>query len=282
MVGKLGKKFGPDLSDIAARMKKEEMLTSILMPNDKIAKGYETISVLTIDGDTHAGFIMRETDDTLSLGIANAKQVDIPQDDIEFRKEMKASSMPEGLIKQIAPIEFLDLVAYLQRQKAVGAVRQDGWITLTSKTKPKLRKHGGYREISRDAEIQLGRTMTNPSWHENAHLFLSDLPDEGHDFVFHSAHDTANPAITIRLSKESEIGHIWLQNRLSSQFHERAKGLTIWTSTDGKSFEKVWTSSKTPAEWSIDLPAGTRAKYVRIGIDGKGTFHLNRAVIYGK
>ncbi len=282
MVGDLGKKFGPDLSDIAARMKKEEMLTSVLMPNDKIAKGYETISVLTIDGETHTGFILKETDETLSLGIANGKQVDVAQDEIELRKEMKASSMPEGLIKQIAPIEFLDLVAYLERQKAVGAVREDGWISLKSKTQPKLRKHGDYQEISRDAAIQLGRTMTNPTWNDNAHLFLSDLPSGGNDFVFHSAHDAVNPAITVRLPKESEIGHIWLQNRLESQFHERAKGLTIWTSIDGKKFDKVWTSKDTPAEWSIDLPTATRARYVRIGIDGKGTFHLNRGAIYGK
>ncbi len=282
MIGDVGKKFGPDLSDIAARMKKEEMLTSMLMPNDKIAKGYETISVLTIDGDTYTGFILKETDDTLSLGVANGKQVDVPQDDIELRKEMKASSMPEGLIKQIAPIEFLDLVAYLERQKSVGAVRKGGWISLKSKTEPKLRKHGDDQEISRDAAIQLGRTMTNDDWHDNAHLFLSDLPSHGNDFVFHSAHDATNPAITIRLNKEAEISHIWLQNRLADQFHERAKGLTIWTSQDGKKFDKVWTAKETPGEWSIDLPAGTRAKYVRIGIDGKGTFHLNRGVIYGQ
>jgi putative heme-binding domain-containing protein len=282
MVGDLGKKFGPDLSDIAARMKKEEILTSILMPNDKIAKGYETISVLTIDGDTYAGFIIKEDDDMLSLGIANGKRIDIAQDDIEFRKQMNASSMPEGLIKQIAPIEFLDLIAYLERQKAIGAVRKDGWISLQSKTQPTLRKKGGYQEISRDAAIQLGPTMTNPDWNDNAHLFLSDLPDQSFDFVFHSAHDAVNPAVTIRLAEESQIGHIWLQNRLSEQFHQRASGLTIWTSLDGKKFERVWTAKDTPAEWSIDMPAGTRAKYVRIGIDGKGTFHLNRGAIYGK
>ncbi len=252
------------------------------MPNDKISKGYETISVLTFDGERYTGFILKEDDETLSLGIAKGKQVDIPVDDIEFRKEMKASSMPEGLITQIAPIEFLDLIAYLERQKAVGAVRQDGWIELKSKTAPKLRKHGEYQEISRDSALQLGPTMTNPTWNDNAHLLLSDLPSGDLDFAFHSAHDAVNPAITIRLPKESQLAHLWLQNRIAAQFHERAKGLAVWISKDGQKFDKVWVSEKPQPEWSIDFPAGTTAKYVRIGIDGQGTFHLNRAVIYGK
>jgi putative heme-binding domain-containing protein len=282
MVGDVGKKFGPDLSDIGGRVKKEELLTSVLMPNAKISKGYETISVLTVDGETYTGFILKETDDTLSLGIAKGKQVDIPIDEIEFRKEMKASSMPEGLITQIAPIEFLDLIAYLERQKAISAVSKDGWIELKSKTPPQLRKHGKYQEISRDAAIQLGPTMTNPAWNENAHLFLSDLPSGDLDFAFHSAHDAVNPAVTIRLPKESQIAHLWLQNRVAAQFHERATGLAVWISKDGQKFDKVWVSDKPQLEWNIDFPAGTTAKYIRIGIDGKGTFHLNRGVVYGE
>ncbi|NNE00434.1 MAG: c-type cytochrome [Pirellulaceae bacterium] len=282
MVGDLGKKFGPDLSDIAARMNKKQIMTSVLLPNDQIAKGYESVSVLDEDGQTHMGFILKETDDVLSLGVANGKQVDIDKDTIEFRKEMKASSMPEGLIKQIAPIEFLDLIAYLEQQSAVGKEVKDGWISLKSKNTAELRRHNGFSEISRDAAIKLGKTMTNRQWNSDAHLFLSDAPSTGFGFVFHSDHDTDQPAVTIRLTKQSEIRHIWLQNRLQDQFYERAKGLTVWVSADGKDYREVWTSSKPQAEWMIDLPAGTKAKYVKIGLRGKGTFHLNRGVIYGK
>ncbi len=289
MVGELGKKFGPDLTDVASRMNKEEIIRSVLMPNDKIAKGYETVSVLTLDGEVFNGFVLKEDDKMISLGIADpkganqAKQVDILKEDIEIRKEMKASSMPEGLIKQIAPIEFLDLIEYLNRQKAVSMkVRRGGWISAKSNTPPKLREHQGAQEISRDAEIQLGPTMTNSAWNDNAHLLLTDAESQGNDFVFHSAHDTDHPAITIRLSQESDVRHIWLQNRLAQQFHERAKGLAIWTSTDGEAFKKVWEADKPQAEWMVDLPPGTRARYLRIGLDGVGTFHLNRVAVYGK
>ncbi len=224
LLDNVGKKFGPDLSDLATRMSKEEIVRSVLLPNDTIAKGYETISVMTIDGQFHNGFVINETDEMISLGVADGKQVDILLDDIEGRKDMKSSSMPEGLIKQIAPIEFLDLIAYLQRQKSVSAeVGDGGWIFARSTKKPELRKHNGFDEISRDAGLKLGPTMTSAVWNENAHLFLTDAKSSGLDFVFHSAHDATEPAVVIRLPQVSEVRHIWLQNRLSKQFHERAR-----------------------------------------------------------
>ncbi|KAA1262161.1 Cytochrome c [Rubripirellula obstinata] len=116
-VGKLGKKFGPDLSDVGKRMDRKQIITSVLLPNEEISKGYETVSVLDEDGIANTGFILKETETVLSLGIANGKQVDIDKDIIEIRKPMNASSMPEGLITQIAPIEFLDLIEYLKDQR---------------------------------------------------------------------------------------------------------------------------------------------------------------------
>lgn len=282
MVGDQGKKFGPDLSDIATRMNRHQIMTSVLLPNDEIAKGFESVSILDEDGQTHTGFILKETDDVLSLGIANGKQVDIDKDTIEIRKAMNASSMPEGLIAQIAPIEFLDLISYLQQQTDVRKVNKKGWISIESRTEPKLRSYKGLTEISRDAAIRLDPTMTNGTWNDNAHLFLSDVPSSGMGFVFHSDHDADKPAITIRLAGESEIGHIYLQNRLESQFDERAKDLAVWVSLDGKDFKQVWKSSKPLGEYKIDMPAGTRAKFIKVGLDGKGTFHLNRGVVYGK
>ncbi|WP_417747493.1 PVC-type heme-binding CxxCH protein [Rosistilla oblonga] len=283
MVGDVGKKFGPDLSDIGRRFNLEQIISSIIMPNEEISKGYETVMVLTIDGATHNGFILSEDDETLSLGIANGKQIDVLKDDIDIRKPMKASSMPEGLVKTIAPVEFLDLIAYLQNQKDVAFSKSDdGWIRSTDKNPPPMRTHGEFKEISRDAEVKLGDAFGNRDWNNDVHLFLNPLKREKWDFSFHSQHDADKPALTIRLAKESEVRHIELKNRLDSQFHERAEGLTVWTSTDGKDYQKVWAAEKPAGTYSIDLPAGTRAKYVRIGLDGKGTFHLFQGVIYGK
>ncbi len=279
-VGDLGKKFGPDLSDVGQRFKLEKIIESIVMPNEEISKGYETVLVLTVDGVTHNGFILAEDDDTLSLGIADGKKVDVPKDDIEIRKPMKASSMPEGLAKTIAPIEFLDLIAYLERQKNVRQVVKDGWISTQYSVTPELRSHAGGKEISRDAAVQLGEGFPRSDWNKDVHLLLSNPGPPDFDFAFHSDHEANQPHITIRLAENREVKHIWLRNRVQGEFHSRAEGLTVWVSSDGKSFQQVWTADKPQAEWMIDLPAGTKAKYIRVGLKGKGTFHLYQAAVF--
>ena len=85
--------------------------------------------MLTIDGVVHNGFILKEDDDTISLGVADAKgaasakQIDILKDDIEIRKEMKASSMPEGLIKQIAPLADDELLNRFVPEPIIALIR---------------------------------------------------------------------------------------------------------------------------------------------------------------
>jgi hypothetical protein len=43
----------------------------------------------------------------------------------------------------------------------------------------------------------------------------------------------------------------------------------------------VWKADKLQGEWIVDFPPGTKGQYVRIGLDGKGTFHLSQAVVFG-
>lgn len=281
-VGDLGKEFGPDLSDIGQRFKTEKIIESIVMPNEEIAKGYETVLVLTYDGVTHNGFILSEDEQTLSLGVADGKKIDVLKEDIEIRKPMKASSMPEGLGKTIAPIEFLDLIEYLKAQKDLRQVRRDGWIWAESKHPPKLREHQGATEISRNAAVQFGPHFSNDQWNRDVHLLLTDVPREDFDFAFHSEHDVDQPSITIRLDGVRTIQHLWLRNRVNSQFHKRADGLAVWVSRDGKDYRRVWQSPGPQAEWMIDLPAGTEAQFIRVGLEGKGTFHLHQIAAFGE
>ncbi|KAA5546202.1 c-type cytochrome [Roseiconus nitratireducens] len=281
-VGDLGKKFGPDLSDIGMRMNTMQLMRSILMPNHEISKGYETINVLTVDGDVQNGFVIERTDDVLSLGIADGKRVDIPIDDIELEREMKASSMPEGLIKQIAPIEFLDLVAFLSAQKNIQKVSRDGWVRSKYRQAPPPRTYQGSVEVSQDAAVKLGEDFTNSEWNREANLLLAPVDRDSFDFTFHSEHDVDSPDITIRLAEPRVVTHLYLSNRVNRQFHDRAKGLTVWVSEDGKSYRKIWQAEEMGPEWMVDFPDDTKVQFIRIGLDGKGTFHLNHAVVYGK
>ena len=270
-IGDVGKEFGPKLDDLATRMSRRDIIESIVWPNEKISKGYETIAVVTDDGRTIAGFILREDDDTISLGVANGKVEVVEKDSIEFRQEKKASSMPEGLTDTIAPIEFLDLVQYLT----------DGWIETGKPNVGKLRKHGPFVEVSRNARLRIGNDFP-AHWTADVSMLLSAAPVGKREFAFHSNEgSTEAPSILIRLNEPAEVRHVYIQNRVNPQFHARAKGLTIWVSEDGAQWKEAWQSAQPAAEYHADLPPGPKVSYVKIGLPQRGILHLNQVTLFG-
>ncbi len=269
--GKVGKVFGPNLTDVGSRMSREHLIRSIVWPNESISKGYETVSLLTVDGLVINGFVLSEDTDSTTLGIANGKIEKVAKDDIDVRKEMKASSMPEGLLETIAPGEFLDLMTFLQ----------DGWIQSELSLNRPLRKKGAWTEVSRGAGLLLGDNFPS-NYCEEAAKFLAPEPISKFDFAFHSPNgNTENTNIVIRLTKPAELRHVELENRTSKEFYARAEGLAMWVSDDGKQWREVWTSAKPEAEWSFELPEGTVAAYIKLGLTKPGIFHLNHATFYG-
>lgn len=282
MIGNVGKKFGPALDLVGRQYNKEEIIQHVLWPNEKIAKGYETVQVVTADGLVHAGFVIKETDEAITLGVATGdgkgKEIVINTEDIDLRQEMKASSMPEGLMKTVAPSEFLDLIEYLTRQNGVVG----GWIKTGEADKGALRKHGDFVEISRDADLKLGDDFDD-NWSKYSHLVLSAVPiADDREFSFHSPNSGSdNPAVQVRLNEPAEMRHVSIQNRRNPTFYSRAKDLALWVSDDGKSWKQVWKSDEPKGQYEIDLPAGTRGKYLKVGLDGRGILHLNQIVVYG-
>ncbi len=270
--GKLGKEFGPKLTDAGERLTKEQIIRSIVWPNEEISKGYETVMVLTYDGQPFSGFVLNEDEESITLGIANGKTQKIDKEEIEIRKPMKASSMPEGLLQTIAPSEFLDLIAFLSGD----------WIaTFENKNLP-LRKHGDFVEVSRQSRVKLDDTFPS-NCSEETNLLLSGRQPQKQEFAFHSTNaNTDQTDVIISLARAAEIRHVELENRRNKQFYDRADGLAMWISDDGVEWKQVWASEKPVANWSFDLPPGTNARYIKLALTKPGIFHLNQAVFYGQ
>lgn len=283
-IGDQGTAFGPKLDGLGSRYSREQIISHVLYPNETIAKGYETVLIITVQGKTYSGFILEEDDDQIVLGVATddgkGKRLPISKDDIDEREELKASSMPEGLIKTIAPAEFLDLLEYLADQTGF-VVQKDGWIKTGLADVGALRKKGDLVEISRDADLQLGARFEQ-HYSKYVHLVLSAVDPANREFAFHSPNaGSKDPAIAIRLKQSSEIRAIDIQNRRNPQFYGRAKDLAVWISNDGENWKQVWKSQEPAADYSIELPAGTKGRFIKIGLDGRGIFHLNQVVVYG-
>ncbi len=160
-----------------------------------------------------------------------------------------------------------------------GAARPGAWIKAEPSKKP-LTQHKGYTEVSRDAVYRMshaGNASFNP---DNAYLLSGQAPPVK-QHSFHSAENADKPHIVIKLSKARSVRYVDIVNRVQN-CQERAAGLTIWVSRDGKAWRQVWQAKAVAAKWQADLGSDRMCQYVKIGLPAKGTLHLANVTVYGK
>ena len=116
-LGDRGGRIGPDLAGVGRRFSRIHLIESILEPSRAIAPSYRNTAVRLKDGRVVAGVRVAETETTLTLGDAEGKTHEIRKSEIEARKPLSLSVMPEGLEKRLSSQEFVDLIAFLVSQK---------------------------------------------------------------------------------------------------------------------------------------------------------------------
>jgi len=110
-----GREFGPNLAGVAKRMPRTKIIESIVDPNAEVAEKYRSTAIIADDGSIITGLLVSESDDALE--IFDGKETrKIPKSEIEERKTLQQSSMPEGAAATVAPSEFIDLIEYLSAQ----------------------------------------------------------------------------------------------------------------------------------------------------------------------
>lgn len=117
-------------------------MQSILEPSAKIKENYHSLTVVS-DGIITSGVKVRETDSELVLRDAEDREIAIPLDAIEAKKE-GGSIMPVGLADELTRGELVDLVRFLSELGKVGpyAVSQARvarrWDALVAADTPKF------------------------------------------------------------------------------------------------------------------------------------------------
>ena len=118
--GTSGHAVGPDLTGLARRFSRRDMLESIILPSKVIAEQYRTVQIETSDGRLVVGRILSEGDyRSTKLRIAvnplDPRQVtDVEKSAIESHTLTNTSLMPEGLLNTLSADEIRDLLAYLE------------------------------------------------------------------------------------------------------------------------------------------------------------------------
>ncbi|RLS24456.1 MAG: heme-binding protein, partial [Planctomycetota bacterium] len=111
-----GQDFGPDMMKVGMRLTKYKLVESIIDPNADVDKKYLSTLISTSSGKIVTGLLVSENKDEVVIFDGKVKRV-IKVADIEERKTLKQSSMPEGLAGTISPAEFLDVIAFLSTLK---------------------------------------------------------------------------------------------------------------------------------------------------------------------
>ena len=112
-----GGQIGPNLTG-SNRADLEYLLANLLDPSAIVGRDYQTTIVVTDDGRSIAGIVVKETPTSVTLQTPT-EQVTVPLDDIETRVLSQQSLMPENQLAQLAPTAARDLVAYLRHPTQV-------------------------------------------------------------------------------------------------------------------------------------------------------------------
>lgn len=111
-----GGNTGPDLTQIATRFNRGEIIYALVSPNDEISDQYVYTEFIMKNGSARAGRLLEERGDELIIGInpydATAT-VSIPKDEVVEQKPSPISPMPPNLMNRLNEREIVDLMAYL-------------------------------------------------------------------------------------------------------------------------------------------------------------------------
>ena len=109
--------IGPDLTGLAAKYDRAEVIRSVLEPSNRIATGYQPVLIALNDGRVITGLMRAESDTEIELVDADTRVIRVPKSKVEDRRVGDVSIMPGGLADSMKPEEFADLVAYLMGLK---------------------------------------------------------------------------------------------------------------------------------------------------------------------
>ena len=108
-----GESLGPDLTSIAKRFTKREILQSIIYPSHVISDQYASRIVQLEDGQQVTGLLVAGTGDQMIILKSNGEKMTVAKSDIVRSKISAVSSMPEGLLNELELQEIVDLFVYL-------------------------------------------------------------------------------------------------------------------------------------------------------------------------
>ena len=114
--GNDGGSVGPDLTAVASRFGRRDILESIIEPSKVVSEQYMNTAIRMKSGDVQVGRVVEENDADLIMqpNPLAPERVTLKKADVQVRSLSKISPMPQGLVDTMSRDEVLDLLAYLE------------------------------------------------------------------------------------------------------------------------------------------------------------------------
>jgi len=122
--GDRGEVMGPDLTTLAKRFTRKEILQSILYPSHTISSQYASQNVLLVDGRQILGIVAPGANGEKVVLNTDGDKVPIREEEIDEIVPSKLSSMPDGALKDLTLQEIADLFAYVTSDPAQAVARR--------------------------------------------------------------------------------------------------------------------------------------------------------------
>jgi putative heme-binding domain-containing protein len=116
--GDAGTEAGPDLTDVARRFRRKDVLDAILYPSRTISDQWAAVEFVTKKKQSVVGVITNETADAVLIRTVAGQPMKLPKADIASRTPATVSAMPEGLLNGLRLDEVRDLLTFLEKGAA--------------------------------------------------------------------------------------------------------------------------------------------------------------------
>ena len=114
--GTLGKDYAPDLTKVADRLQRRDILRAIFFPSEKVDPRFATTVIVTRDGRTLRGLVVNESGPSVTLKTAtDAEPVTVAKAEIAKRTTEPTSIMPSDIADTVTDNGVRDVTAYVMR-----------------------------------------------------------------------------------------------------------------------------------------------------------------------
>ena len=113
-----GKSVGPNLSGVGAKLSREALYESVLVPSAAISHSYETYTAIMEDGRSVTGLLISQSPDQVVIRGADSIDVMLAAGQVEELVKQPVSLMPADLATTLSADELVDVVSWMETLRA--------------------------------------------------------------------------------------------------------------------------------------------------------------------